>query len=210
MRIVYQDEEILVCVKPAGVLSTDEPGGVPELLRRELGDAQADVRTVHRLDRVVGGLMVLARNAAAASELSRQIRDGEFTKEYLAVVHGETEDAARLRDWMFRDKARKMSFVTDAPGKGVQEAVLDYETLGRAEGLSLVRVRLLTGRTHQIRCQFAARGLPLVGERKYSTLGDECPLALWSCSLGFAHPGSGARCSFQEPPPGGAPWDRFG
>ena len=180
MRIVYQDEEILVCVKPAGVLSTDEPGGVPELLRRELGDAQADVRTVHRLDRVVGGLMVLARNAAAASELSRQIRDGEFTKEYLAVVHGETEDAARLHDWMTRDKARKMSFVVEGPAPNAQEAILDYATLGRAEGLSLVRVRLLTGRTHQIRCQFAARGLPLVGERKYSTREDPCPLALWS------------------------------
>ena len=125
MEIVYRDREILVCIKPAGVLSTDEPGGLPELLRRELGEEKADLRTVHRLDRVVSGLMVLARNASAASELSRQIREGEFEKEYLAVVHGRTEDAARLRDWMLRDKGRKMSFVVPEPGKNVQEAILD-------------------------------------------------------------------------------------
>ena len=209
MEIVYRDRELLVCIKPAGVLSTDEPGGLPGLLRLELGDERAEVRTVHRLDRVVGGLMVLARSAASASELSRQIREGSFEKEYLAVVHGETEDAARLHDWMTRDKARKMSFVVEGPAPNAQEAILDYATLGRAEGLSLVRVRLLTGRTHQIRCQFAARGLPLVGERKYSTREDPCPLALWSCHLGFTHPGSGESLHFDRLPPETAPWDAF-
>ena len=88
MELLYVDEDILVCLKPARVLSTDEPGGVPDLAREALGDPKADVRTVHRLDRVVAGLMVLARNGKAASELSRQIRDGEFEKEYVAVVHG--------------------------------------------------------------------------------------------------------------------------
>ena len=83
MEILYLDADIVVCVKPQRVLSTDEPGGIPELLRRELGDEKADVRTVHRLDRVVGGVMVLARSASAASELSRQIRENEFGKEYL-------------------------------------------------------------------------------------------------------------------------------
>ena len=102
MKIIYVDEQIVVCEKPQRVLSTDEPGGVPELLRRELGtDA---IRTVHRLDRVVGGLMVLARTAAAASELSRQIREDEFHKEYLAVIHSTPEaDSGRLYDLLLRD-----------------------------------------------------------------------------------------------------------
>ena len=92
MEIVYQDSDILVCLKPAGVKSTDEPGGVPSLAREALGDPRADVRTVHRLDQVVSGLMVLARNAASASELSRQIRDQEFQKEYLAAEQARTQD----------------------------------------------------------------------------------------------------------------------
>ena len=109
MDIIYRDESIIVCIKPAGVLSTDEPGGLPELLRRELGDENADVRTVHRLDRAVSGLMVLARGAAAASELSRQVREGEFEKHYMAVVHGEAAERATLTDLLYRDKARKMA-----------------------------------------------------------------------------------------------------
>ena len=97
MEILYQDKAILVCVKPAGVLSTDEPGGVPALLRQQLGTDAPALRTVHRLDRVVGGLMVLGCGAEAASALSRQIREGSFGKEYLAVVHGEIPAAGSLR-----------------------------------------------------------------------------------------------------------------
>ena len=209
MEIVYSDESILVCLKPAGLLSTDEPGGLPELVRQELGDPGADVRTVHRLDRVVGGLMVLARSAQAASELSRQIREGSFEKEYLAVVHGACADGGELRDLMFRDKARKMSFITDTPAKGVQEAVLEYQTLEREKQLSLVRVRLITGRTHQIRCQFAHHGHPLAGERKYSTLEDPWPLALWSCRLNFLHPETGKPMDFLRLPARQEPWSLF-
>ena len=132
MELVYVDNEIVVCLKPARVLSTDEPGGVPELVRQALGQPNGDVRTVHRLDRVVSGLMVLARSATSASELSRQIRDGEFHKEYLAVVHGHpSQQTGTLRDLLGRDKARRMTFVSDAPAKGVQEAVLDYEVLNK-------------------------------------------------------------------------------
>lgn len=206
MEIIYKDKDVLICIKPAGVLSTDEPGGLPELVRRELGDEKADVRTVHRLDRAVSGLMVLARGAKAASELSRQIRDGEFEKEYLAMVHGETEDKAELRDLLLRNKARKMTFVVTEPEKGVQEALLDYETLERRAGLSKVRIHLHTGRTHQIRVQFSSRGFPLVGERKYCEPMDECPLALWSHMIGFSHPGTGERMRFEKEPPEVWPW----
>lgn len=210
MELLYSDEEILVCIKPPRVLSTDEPGGLPELVRQELGDHQAEVRTVHRLDRVVSGVMVLARSAAAASELSRQIRENEFQKEYLAVIHGGPQaDQGILRDLLYRDKARRMTMVAQKPGKGVQEAVLAYQALGRREGMSLVKIRLHTGRTHQIRVQFASRGMPLVGERKYSTREDPCQIALWSAGIGFAHPKTGQQMYFSQQPPRQMPWDLF-
>ena len=207
MEFLYLDDSIAVCIKPSGVRSTDEPGGMPELVRHTLGDPKADVRTVHRLDQVVSGLMVLARNEAAASELSRQIRDGEFQKEYLAVVHGEPgEPSGELRDLLYRDKVRRMTMVATEPGKGVQEAILRYRVLSKAEGMSKVQIQLLTGRTHQIRVQFASRNMPLVGERKYSTLEDPCAIALWSCCLGFKHPVTGEEMTFRQEPPAIFPW----
>lgn len=207
MKLLYVDEDILVCLKPARVLSTDEPGGVPDLCREELGASNADVRTVHRLDRVVAGVMVLARNAKAASELSRQIRENEFEKEYLAVIHGcPSDDIGTFRDLLGRDKARKMTFVAPEPGKGIQEAVLDYRVLNRAGERSRVRVKLHTGRTHQIRVQFASRGMPLVGERKYSELNDPCEIALWSHRIAFCHPATGERMEFVHQPPDVLPW----
>ena len=207
MELIYQDNSIVVCVKPARVLSTDEPGGVPELVRQELGDPQADVRTVHRLDRVVSGLMVLARNAQAASELSRQIREDQFKKEYLAVVHGSPEyDVGRFYDLLLRDKARRMTFVTGEMAKGVQPASLRYRVLKRKKGLSRVRIQLETGRTHQIRVQFSSRDLPLVGERKYAVLDDPCEIALWSYRLAFTHPETGEKMEFTLEPPAVYPW----
>jgi 23S rRNA pseudouridine1911/1915/1917 synthase len=211
MEILYQNANILVCIKPARVLSTDEPGGLPELVREYLGDPKADVRTVHRLDRVVSGVMVLARNADAASELSRQIREDQFRKEYLAVIHGRPENPeGTLHDLLARDKARRMTFVAEAPGKGVQEAALSYRVLEYANGMSLVRVRLHTGRTHQIRVQFSSRGMPLVGERKYAVWNDPCELALWSAKIGFYHPGTGEWVEFSKEPPAVFPWTEFG
>ena len=207
MKIVYQDEDILVCLKPARVLSTDEPGGMPDLCREELGDPNADIRTVHRLDRVVSGLMVLARNAKSASELSRQIREDQFEKAYLAVVHGVPEvKNGTLRDLLGRDKARKMTFVASEPAKGVQEAVLYYQVENAAEGMSRVRIQLVTGRTHQIRVQFSSRGMPLVGERKYCERNDPCEIALWSCRLAFTHPTTGEFMEFTHEPPETYPW----
>ena len=207
MELIYVDDDIVVALKPARVLSTDEPGGMPDLVRESLGNPKADIHTVHRLDRVVSGLMVLARNARSASELSRQIRENEFKKEYMAVVHGHpVENSATLRDLLGRDKARKMTYVADAPAKGVQEAVLDYQVVSRNEAFSKVRIRLHTGRTHQIRVQFASRGLPLVGERKYSELDDPCEIALWSYRLAFTHPTTEKPMVFTHEPPIIYPW----
>ena len=210
MELLYVDEAVVVCIKPARVLSTDEPGGLPELVRQALGNPRADVRTVHRLDRVVSGVMVLARSAASAAELSRQVRENEFSKEYLAVLHGVPKSPeGTLTDLLYRDKARRMTMVAREPGKGVQEAVLDYRVLGTAEGLSKVAVLLHTGRTHQIRVQFSSRGLPLVGERKYSELDDPCEIALWSHKIGFTHPLTGKQMEFSQEPPKENPWTLF-
>ena len=207
MEILYQDPDIVVCIKPPRVLSTDEPGGLPSLLRQELGTE--DVRTVHRLDRVVSGVMVLARNAKAASELSRQVREDVFQKEYLAVVHGVSQDGGTLRDLLFRDKARKMTMVAREPAKGVQEAILHYQRLAAAHDMSKVRIQLVTGRTHQIRVQFASRGMPLVGERKYHEGSDDCEIALWSYRIGFVHPVTGEQMAFSKEPPAEYPWTLF-
>lgn len=207
MDFLYLDEDIVVCVKPARVLSTDEPGGLPELVREALGDPKADVRTVHRLDRVVSGLMVLARNGKAASELSRQIREDLFQKEYLAVIHGCPGDpSGTLTDLLCRDKARRMTMVANEPGKGVQEAILDFQVLNRTEEMARVKIRLRTGRTHQIRVQFSSRGWPLVGERKYATLEDPCEIALWSYKIGFFHPTTGQWMEFSQEQPNTYPW----
>ena len=207
MELLYVDQDIVVCIKPARVLSTDEPGGLPDLVREALGDPGADIRTVHRLDRVVSGVMVLARNAKAASELSRQIREDLFEKEYLAVVHGCPQaPSGTLQDLLYRDKARRMTMVASEPAKGVQEAILDYQVVRQTASMAKVRIRLKTGRTHQIRVQFSSRGMPLVGERKYSTREDPCEIALWSHSIGFRHPGTGNWVTFSKEPPRSYPW----
>lgn len=207
MEILYQDNDIIVCIKPPRVLSTDEPGGMPELVRQALDDAKADVRTVHRLDRVVSGLMVLARNAHSASELSRQIREDGFAKEYLAVIHGHPDASnGTLTDLLWRDKQAKMTKVVSVPGKGVQEAILHYQVQNQTEDLSRVHIQLVTGRTHQIRVQFSSRELPLVGERKYAILEDDCEIALWSYRLAFTHPVTGESMEFVKQPPNIYPW----
>jgi len=207
MELIYQDEYLLVCVKPAGVLSTDEPGGVPELARRALGDPGAQVRTVHRLDRVVSGLMVLARSQQAASALSEQIRKHQFEKEYLAVVHGcPAEASGTYRDLLLRNKQERKTYVVRQGAKGVQEAILDYRVLKTNGQLTRVSITLQTGRTHQIRAQFSSRELPLVGDRKYSLLEDGCDIALWSHRVAFSHPITGKKMDFALPPPAIYPW----
>lgn len=208
MDILYHDDAIVVCVKPPRVLSTDEPGGMPELVRQALNLPSHQVRTVHRLDRVVSGLMVLAITPEAASELSRQIREDRFQKEYLAVIHGCPEEkAGTLQDLLLRNKQERKTYIVSEPGKGVQEAVLHYQVLSSRENLTKVRIQLVTGRTHQIRAQFSGRGLPLVGDRKYSLLEDNCEIALWSYRLGFCHPATGKPMEFTLEPPAVYPWN---
>ena len=209
MREVYSDNRIFVAIKPCGVLSTDEPGGMPDLIRGYLGDDKACVRTVHRLDRVVAGIMVFARSKKAASILSEQVRTSGFQKEYLAVVHGTfQESSGTLRDLLGRDSKTKTTFVTDTPGKDVREAILHYDVLATRDDLSLVKIQLVTGRTHQIRVQFASRNHPLVGDKKYGR-GEDCNIALWSHKIAFSHPETGEPMTFSAPPPAEYPFDIF-
>ena len=195
MEIVYADPRIVVAVKPAGVLSTDEPGGMPQLLRQELGTPC--IRTVHRLDAAVSGLMVYARSAKAASLLSEQIRSRTFGKEYLAVVHGVPEGGV-MTDLLGRDPVRRRTYVAAEPGRNVRPAELSYEVLGSREGLSLVRIRLHTGRTHQIRVHMAYIGHPVAGDPAYGpkkTLKGQGQF-LHARTLGFTHPRTGETLEF--------------
>lgn len=206
MELLYVDEKIVVCIKPAGVPSTDVPGGLPELVRQALGNPQATVKTVHRLDQAVSGVMVLARTARAASDLSEQVRTHEFEKTYIAVLHGRPEAAAgTCRDLLLRNKAERKTYVVQALGKDVQEAVLNYELLNANQDLSRVKIHLETGRTHQIRVQFSSRGLPLVGDKKYG-LAEECNIALWSYRVAFRHPKTKEFMEFSKEPPEIYPW----
>ncbi len=182
--IFQQNREWVLCQKPAGVLSQS---GKPEeetmvtLLERQLG---GEVYPVHRLDREVGGVMVYARTQTAAAALSRLVQQGTMTKEYLAVVRGCPErDAGVLEDLLFHDQRNNKSYVVKRERKGVKKARLSYRVLARAGEASLVQVRLFTGRTHQIRVQFASRGMPLLGDARYG--GGSGKLALWSVRLRF-------------------------
>jgi 23S rRNA pseudouridine1911/1915/1917 synthase len=154
--------------------------------------------------------MVLARTEQAAAELSRQIREGYFEKEYLAVVHGcPDENEGRFCDLLVRNKARRMTFVATEMAKGVQPAALAYCVLNRNDDMSRVRIRLETGRTHQIRVQFSSRGMSIAGDGKYGSR-DRMGLALWSSRLSFRHPIRKKTMAFNALPDGKTePWDRF-
>ena len=214
MDILYDDNRILICVKPAGVISAgDEAGSMIDLLRKALGSETACVRSVHRLDAQVSGLMVFARSQAAASILSEEIREKQFEKEYLAVVHGAFEaPSGMLEDLLWYNRSLRKARVMDGPGKDVKKALLSYEVLGysEAKNASLVKIRLHTGRTHQIRVQFSSRDHALLGDRKYGA-GEEdgCNIALWSWKLSFLHPQSGKPVFFCKNPPAVFPWDLF-
>lgn len=202
MHILYEDNRVIAVVKPVGVLSED----VPALLREQ---TQTDCfRTVHRLDARVGGVLLLARSAKAASLLGEQIRSRAVAKEYLAVLEGDPPPEGRLTDLLGRDTARRLTYVSPTPGKDVREAALTYRVLGRCNGLSLVSISLETGRTHQIRVQFASRGWPVWGDGKYGTARPDGSIALWCRRMAFTHPQTGAPITVSALPEG-TPWQLF-
>lgn len=197
---------IIVCVKPVGVES--ENAGMPALLASQHG--LNEVYCVHRLDKGVGGLMVFAKTKFAASRLSAAVSSGEMKKEYLAVLLGKPkEDEAVLRDLLFRDSAKNKSYVVKRMRRGVKEAELAYKVLAVSEPLTLIRVKLHTGRTHQIRVQFSSRGLPLLGDVKYGSNVRSCPIALFSCALSFPHPQTCKPLHFEALPEECFPWSAF-
>ena len=203
--ILYDDKNIVVCIKSPGLLS--EEGGMPELLSAQRG---GPVWCVHRLDRAVGGIMVYAADRQSAAKLSALIAQGGLEKRYLAVVSGcPEEESGTLKDLLFRDRAKNKSYVVKRMRRGVKDAELGYQVLGRREGMSLLDIQLVTGRSHQIRVQFSSRGMPLLGDVKYGSAVKSCNIALWSHSLCFPHPVSGERMHFTAPPPALFPWTEF-
>ena len=209
IKIIYEDDDILVIDKPDGILSEDAPGdrnSVPSLLT-------SHVAPVTRLDRNVSGVMLLAKNRRAAAFLSAEVSDhARFHKEYRAIVAGELAvKAGELHDLLFKDSSKNKTFVVKRMRRGVKEASLSYETLGSIASdigmISLLAVRLHTGRTHQIRVQFASRRHPLLGDGKYGG-ASSYPLALHAHRISFIHP-NGQRVSFDSPLPHQSPWTLF-
>lgn len=207
-EILYADAAVAVVVKPAGVLSQgDAENAMPALLQKRLGGA---IFPVHRLDQPTGGVMVYARTQDAAAKLSAQMQSEAFGKEYLAVLDGTPEPAeGELHDLLFFDRQKGKSYAVRRKRAGVKDARLAYRVLAQAEGLTLVRVRLYTGRTHQIRVQFSSRGWPLTGDGKYGSRNNRCAPALWSAELHFAHPVTGETLIFRSQPPEAYPWTLF-
>lgn len=209
--VLYEDAQLIVCIKPAGVLS--EEGGMPELLQTRCGCSR--VYCVHRLDKPVSGVMVYAKDGKTAAKLSELLSSHRVTKEYLAVVQGRPEaEQGILRDLLFHDAGKNKTYVVQRSRKGVKEAELEYaalESICSEEfgSLSLLRITLHTGRSHQIRVQFASRKLPLAGDRRYGSSISDCGIALQSHRLAFPHPVTGEPLCFSAPFPQEWPWNRF-
>ncbi len=178
MEILYSDRDIVVCVKPVGLDSEHE---VPAALSEALG---GEIFTLHRLDKNVGGVMVYARTKAAATSLSRAIQEGTMVKEYVAMVHGTPPERGDWEDLLWKDSKKNKVFVVKRMRGGVKKARLEFIRLTAGEE-SLVRIRLHTGRSHQIRVQFASRGYPLVGDHKYGAKDSSPAPMLFSCQLTF-------------------------
>lgn len=211
MDILFEDKHIIVSIKPAGIPSEGE-GSIVEMLSAERNGAY--VAPVHRLDTGVGGCMVFAKTKKAAAKLSSLIQEKKMTKEYLAVLQGIPEKSEdTLSDLLFKDSSKNKSFVVKRPRRGVKDAKLFYRTLQSISSeygkISLVRVYLFTGRTHQIRVQFSSRRLPLYGDGKYGGRSAKSGIALWSCLLAFPHPETGEKMVFGARPPASEPWTLF-
>ncbi|MBR4960569.1 MAG: RluA family pseudouridine synthase [Clostridia bacterium] len=207
MKIYYQDKKLIVCRKEPGVLSEHTPdgSGMPDRIASELEMAPEQVHVVHRLDRTTGGVMVYALDAKTAAHLSEEIREGRLEKEYLALAEG-TMESGEMTDQLYFDRGRNQSFVVKKR-PGAKEARLSYTVVDvypspypEADMVSLCRVRLETGRTHQIRVQFASRKHPLAGDRKYGAKTRTKDCVLWSVMLAFSHP-SGQQMRFADDDP---------
>lgn len=210
MEILFEDQYIVVAVKPRGVLSEahEREENMPALLG-------GNVYPVHRLDRTVGGVMVYAKTREAAAKLSAAVQQNKLEKEYTAIVSGVPAPAeGEMCDYLFKDSAKNKSFVVDRARKGAKQAILTYRTVDTCtdgeNALTRVKIRLQTGRSHQIRVQFASRTHPLVGDGKYgSRVKAEYP-ALYATALSFPHPKTGKKMQFSTPVPGDFPWNLFG
>ena len=182
MEILYSDADLAVCLKPVGMDAEQE---VPAVLQEQLG---GEIFTLHRLDKNVGGVMVYARNKKAAAALSELIRKGDMVKEYVAQVHGCPPEQGDWEDLLFKDSRKNKVFVVKRQRAGVKAARLTFTRLTAGE-TSLVRIRLHTGRSHQIRVQFASRGFPLVGDHKYGARDSVSAPMLHSCCITFPYKG---------------------
>ena len=182
MEILFSDRDIVLCVKPVGL---DSEIQMPAALKESLG---GEIYPVHRLDKNVGGVMVFARTQAAAASLSKAIQEGKLIKEYVALVHGSPPERGDWEDLLWKDSRKNKVFVVKRMRGGVKKARLEFTRLTSGEE-SLVRIRLHTGRSHQIRVQFASRGYPLVGDHKYGARDNVPAPMLYSCKLTFPHKG---------------------
>ena len=191
MDILYTDTDLVICIKPIGIDSEHE---VPALLAAQLG---GELFPIHRLDKNVGGVMVYARTKQAASKLSALVQDGRLVKEYVALVHGTPPETGDWEDLLFKDSRSNKVFVVKRERKGVKKARLEFTRLSTGEN-ALVRVRLHTGRSHQIRVQFSSRGFPLVGDHKYGARDEATAPMLFSCALTF--PWKGKELHFEALP----------
>jgi len=208
LKILFEDGHLIVCVKPVGASSEEGEGSVPALLRAYWGKADAYVGVVHRLDTGVGGVMVYAKTNAAAAALSRQVQERTFEKEYRCICAGTPEPyRGEMHDFLFKDSKRGKVFPVKGARKGAKEAFLEYEVLkgglmDEQTPVSLCRVVLHTGRTHQVRVQFASRKHPLLGDGKYGSR-IKGNIALWCTRIAFVHPRSGMKMSFCHRVPDG-------
>ncbi len=212
MKIFYEDNQIIVCLKPAGVLSQNGEGeNMISMLNEHFlqNGEKCEAYLVHRLDRETAGVMVFAKNAKSAAALSKQIEQNTVKKRYYAVIKGVPEEKSGiLKDLLFRDKQKNKSFTVKRMRKGVREASLEYEVVGENGGFSMVDILLHTGRTHQIRVQFSSRKMPLYGDGRYGGGGGN--LALFAHTLEFSHPVSGEKMVFSDKPDMTAePWNMF-